>query len=226
MAFGTASHAANQQGALRTVASQPFGGVLLWVVAIGLLGYALWQLIAAFQQHDESATKQWGKRALYLVKTGIYVVLAWTAASIAMSAGSTSASATSSLMKSDAGRWLIGLVGVAIIVTGLVLAWTGWSTDFEKKLRSHEMSPGTYRTIRMLGKVGYIARGVVFTLFGVLVIYAAVSFSPQKASGVDEALQQVAQAPAGPVLLTLVALGLIAFGLYSMAEARYRRFEA
>jgi type IV secretory pathway VirB2 component (pilin) len=67
---------------------------------------------------------------------------------------------------------------------------------------------------------------VVFTLFGILVVYAAVTFAPQKASGVDEALQEIAQAPAGPILLTLVALGLIAFGLYSCTEARYRRFEA
>jgi hypothetical protein len=227
MAFGDTARSASQTGAFHTVASQPFGQAVLWIIAAGLFGYALWQLIAAFQVHDQSDSKAWGKRALFLVKTGIYLVLAWTAGSIAASAGSSGGtSMTADIMKSDAGRLLIGAVGVAIVITGLVLAWKGWTTDFEKKLKREQMSPSTYRTIRTLGKVGYLARGVVFTLFGILVIYSAVTFAPQKASGIDEALQEIAQAPAGPILLTLVALGLIAFGLYSCTEARYRRFEA
>lgn len=227
MAFGDAARSANQKGAFRTVASQPFGEVLLWIIAAGLLGYALWQLIAAFQVNADGAAKEWGERALYLVKTAVYVVLAWTAASIAMHSGSTSStSTTAELMKSDAGRWLVGLVGLAIIVTGLALAWRGWTTDFEKKLRTEQMGETTYRVIRTLGRVGYVARGVVFTLFGLLVVYSALTFAPKEASGLDEALQEVAQAPAGQLLLTLVALGLIAFGVYSCTEARYRRFEA
>ena len=227
MAFGDAARSASQQGAFHAVASQPFGAVLLWIIAAGLVGYALWQLIAAFQVHEEDSTKKLGKRALYLVKTGVYLVLAWTAASIAMHAGSSSGtSTTTQIMKADGGRLLIGVVGVAVVVTGIVLAWTGWTTDFEKKLRTNEMGPTTYRAIRTLGKVGYLARGVVFTLFGALITYSAITFTPQNASGVDEALLEIVQAPAGPVLLTVVALGLIAFGLYSCAEARYRRFEA
>jgi type IV secretory pathway VirB2 component (pilin) len=227
MAFGDTARSASQKGAFHTVASQPFGEVLLWIIAVGLFGYALWQLIAAFNVHEQEESKAWGKRALYIVKTVIYLALAWTAGSIAANAGSSGGtSMTADIMKSDIGRLLIGAVGVAIVVAGLVMAWKGWTTDFEKKLKREEMSPTTYRVIRTLGKVGYLARGVVFTLFGILVVYAAVTFAPQKASGVDEALQEIAQAPAGPILLTLVALGLIAFGLYSCTEARYRRFEA
>jgi len=231
MAFGDAARSATQKGAFHTIASQPFGEVLLWIVAIGLFGYALWQLIAALSVHEQDSSKAWGKRVLYLVKTGIYMVLAWTAGTIAASGGSSGSSSggtsmTADIMKSDAGRLLIGAIGLAIVVTGLVLAWKGWTTDFEKKLKHEEMSPSTNRIIRILGRAGYLARGVVFTLFGILVIYAAITFSPQSASGVDEALQEIAQAPAGPLLLTIVALGLIAFGLYSCTEARYRRFEA
>jgi hypothetical protein len=226
MAFGDTARSASQNGAFHTVASQPFGEVLLWIIAAGLLGYALWQLIAAIQVHESDSAKAWGKRALYLVKTGIYIVLSWTAASIAMNAGSSGTSTTADIMKSDGGRLLIGAVGVAIVITGLVLAWKGWTTDFEKKLRTDQMSHSTYRVIRALGRIGYLARGIVFTLFGILVVYSAVTFTPKNASGLDEALQEVAQAPAGPILLTIVALGLIAFGLYSCTEAKYRRFEA
>jgi len=227
MAFGDAARSASQQGAFHAVASQPFGALLLWIIAAGLVGYALWQLTAAFQVREEDSTKRLGKRGLYLVKTVIYLVLAWTAASIAMHAGSTGGtSTTTQIMKADGGRLLIGVVGIAVVVTGIVLAWTGWTTDFEKKLRTHEMSATTYRVIRMLGKVGYLARGVVFTLFGGLITYSALTFTPENASSVDQALLEIAQAPAGPVLLTVVALGLIAFGLYSCTEAKYRRFEA
>lgn len=221
MAFGDGARSASQEGAFHTVASQPFGEVLLWIIAVGLLGYALWHLLAAFEADADEPAKEWGERALYLVKTAVYLVLAWTAASIAMNAGSSgSSSVTADIMKSDAGRLLVGLVGIAIIVTGLVLAWKGWTTDFEKKLRSDQMSETTYRAVRTLGLVGYLARGVVFTLLGVLVVYSAITFTPKHASGIDQALQEVAQAPAGPLLLTLVAIGLIAFGLYSCAEAR------
>ncbi|HEX5018363.1 MAG TPA: DUF1206 domain-containing protein, partial [Actinomycetes bacterium] len=156
----------------------------------------------------------------------IYAALAWTAASIAMNAGTTSGtSATADIMKEDGGRLLIGAVGLAIAITGIVLAWRGWTTKFEEKLKTEEMSSTTYSVVRALGRVGYLARGAVFFLFGVLVIYAAVTFTPKNASGIDEALQEVVQAPAGPALLTIVALGLIAFGIYSCTEARYHRPE-
>lgn len=225
MAFGDASSSASQKGAFHTVASQPLGEVLLWVIAAGLLGYALWQLIGALSVHDADSAKAWGKRVLYLVKTAIYVALAWTAASIAMHAGSGGPS-TAEIMKNDMGRWLVAVVGVAIVSTGLVLAWKGWTTDFEKKLRTGQMSERAYRVVRTLGRVGYLARGSVFTLFGILVVYAAITFAPKRTSGIDEALQEVAQAPAGSILLAIVAIGLMAFGVYSCAEARYRRFEA
>ena len=224
MAFGDAAQAANQKGAFHAVASQPLGEVILWVIAIGLFGYAVWQLIGIGRAEDDKALKRWGKRVVHLMKAIVYLAFAWTAASIALSAGTTSTtSATSDIMKEDGGQLLIGLVGLVIVIVGFALFWKGWTTDFEKELRVEEMRPTTYSAIRALGRVGYVARGIVFALFGVLVIYAAVTFSPEAASGVDEALQEVAQAPAGPVLLTLVALGLIAFGAYSCAAAKYHR---
>lgn len=226
IAFGGSSKSASQKGAFHAVAAQPFGEVLLWVIAAGLFGYALWQLIGAFSVHDDDSAKEWGKRILHLVKTTIYLVLSWTAASIALHAGSSGGPSTAEIMKDDLGRLLVGLVGAVIVVTGLVLAWKGWTTDFEKKLRTDQMSEQVYRVVQTLGRVGYLARGVVFTLFGILVVYAAITFAPKRTSGIDEALQEVAQAPAGSILLVIVALGLMAFGVYSCAEARYRRFEA
>ena len=74
-----------------------------------------------------------------------------------------------------------------------------------------------------LGKVGYVARGIVFSLVGLLVVAAAVTFDPNNARGMDAALRQVAAQPYGLWLLGLMALGLMCFGAYSFAESRYRR---
>lgn len=228
MALGEQHRQATQQGALRTLAAQPYGRVLLWIIAIGLLGYALWQLASVLgpEANGDSPAKTWGKRVQFLVKAGLYVVLAWTAGSIAAnSASGSSSSVTADLMTSGAGRLLVGLAGAVIAVVGLALVWQGWHVDFAKKLKTSQMSPSTYNAVKLLGRVGYVARGVVFTIFGVFVVIAAINFDPKKAQGIDVALRAVADAPAGKVLLFLIALGLVAFGLYSFTEVRYRRFQ-
>jgi len=115
------------------------------------------------------------------------------------------------------------VIGLVLIGVGVALAWRGVKTDFEKQLKSGEMSPRTYAVVRRLGQAGYLARGVVVALVGGLVIKAALDHDPQKASGVDVALKSLAEAPFGKFLLGLAALGLICFGAYSFAEARYRR---
>lgn len=99
----------------------------------------------------------------------------------------------------------------------------GARTKFEEHLDLSELGPGARSTLVNLGKVGYLARGIVFTLVGILVVAAAVTFDPDKARGMDAALRQVAAQPYGPWLLSLMALGLMCFGAYSLAESRYRR---
>jgi hypothetical protein len=103
------------------------------------------------------------------------------------------------------------------------LAWRGLRTKFEEHLDLSELGPGARSALITLGKVGYIARGIVFSLVGILVVVAAVTFDPDKARGMDAALRQVAAQPYGPWLLSLMALGLMCFGVYSFAESRYRR---
>jgi hypothetical protein len=105
----------------------------------------------------------------------------------------------------------------------VLLAWRGLRTKFEEHLDLSELGPGGRSAVINLGKVGYIARGIVFSLVGILVVAAAVTFDPDKARGMDAALRQVAARPYGPWLLSLMALGLMCFGAYSLAESRYRR---
>jgi hypothetical protein len=130
---------------------------------------------------------------------------------------------TAKVLQLSGGQVLVGLAGVVIVAAAVLLAWRGLRTKFEEHLDLSELGPGARSTVVTLGKVGYIARGVVFSLVGLLVVAAAVTFDPNKARGMDAALRQVAAQPYGPWLLSLMALGLMCFGAYSFAESRYRR---
>ena len=130
---------------------------------------------------------------------------------------------TAKVMHHPGGRWLVGIAGLIIVVIGLVLAIEGLRRKFMKYLRTSQMSPRTRRIVRLLGTIGTIARGVVIALVGILVIDAAVSHNAAKSGGIDKALLTLRNGPAGPVLLALVALGLVIFGIYGLCEARWRR---
>jgi hypothetical protein len=126
-------------------------------------------------------------------------------------------------MKSTGGQLLVGAIGVALIVAGIAMVIQGWRVDFEKELDTARMGTTTRSVVEKLGRFGYIARGIVFGLAGFFVVQAAVNFNPKEANGLDVALRSVAQASYGTFLLLLIALGLIAFGLYSLTEVKYRR---
>jgi sulfite exporter TauE/SafE len=126
-------------------------------------------------------------------------------------------------MHHSGGRWLVGIVGLVIVVAGLVLVAEGVRRKFMNYLELSQMSRRTRRLVERLGMVGTAARGVVFALAGVLVTEAAVTYQPSKAGGIDKALLTLRNQPFGGFLLILAALGLIIFGVYGLCEARWRR---
>jgi len=216
----------DQEGAFHYVAAQPLGQFMLWALAFGLFAYGLWRLVQAItgDVDDPDPDHKTRERVVDAVKAVIYFAFAFTAGSIAAKAGSSGSTGfTADLMKETGGQLLVGAVGVVIVGVGLYMVWQGWSTDFEKVLDTSSMGATTHRVVVLLGRVGYIARGVVFALFGIFVVVAAVNFDPKKAESLDVALSAIARAPAGPVLLALAAAGLVAFGLYSFADSKYHR---
>jgi hypothetical protein len=130
---------------------------------------------------------------------------------------------TAKVMQHPGGRWLIGIVGLIIVLIGLVLISEGIRRKFMKYLLTSQMSPATHHAVTWLGVIGTVARGVVFGLVGVLVIDAAVTHSPAKSGGIDKALLTLRNQPFGPALLLAAALGLVVFGIYGLCEARWRR---
>jgi hypothetical protein len=227
VAFGD-SEQTDQKGALQAVAEKPGGSVVLWLMVLGFVGYALWRFSeAVWGRRDEAdEKKRTVKRLGSAVNGAIYLgfgILAFRTATAGSSGGNSSADLTATVLKWPGGQTIVFVAGLVIIAVAVGLTIRGLKTDFEKHLDTGRMSPTTFKAVRRLGQVGYVARGVVFGLVGIFVCKAAMDYQPNKASGFDVALKSIAGAPAGQFLLVLAALGLICFGAYSVAEARYRR---
>jgi hypothetical protein len=227
VAIGRSSHEADQQGALQLLAGQSYGLVSLWLLGIGFAGYALWRLSeAAFGVTGEGSGA--GPRLKSLIRALIYAFFAYQSFKIITGAGGGSQAAkqqdlTASVMRHPGGRWLVGIVGLAIVIVGVVLVLEGIRRKFMKFLQLSQLSPRMRRIVERVGMIGTAARGAVFALAGVLVIEAAITYKPAKAGGIDKALLTLRGQPFGEFLLVIAALGLIIFGIYGLCEARWRR---
>ncbi|MFN2518866.1 MAG: DUF1206 domain-containing protein [Jatrophihabitantaceae bacterium] len=227
LAVGKRGGETDQRGALVEVTRHNGGTILLWVITVGLAGYALWRWSeAAFGVVGEAGKK--GPRVQSFVRGTIYAIFAVSAFGLVTHAHQQSQvhqqqTLTARVMLHPLGRWAVGIVGVIVVIVGVVQVVEGFTHKFEKYLDLDRMSPATRRTVTFLGTVGTAARGVVFVLAGIFVVRAAYDFDPQKARGLDGALRSLAGTSAGPWLLGAAALGLVAFGLYCYAEAKWRR---
>lgn len=230
IATGDGGERADKDGALHTVAVQPFGKALLVLLAIGFAGYALWRFVQAAVERGDGGGKAWAKRAGYAVRGVVYVALLISTIPLITAkrsgdgggGGGSEADWTAKVLDAPFGRALVIAAGLALIAIGLWLGYRGIEKKFVKHLKTGEMSP-TVRTWSVrLGVIGHVARMVVFALIGWFLIQAAIDYNPDEAVGLDGALRSVAEAGHGPVLLGIVAIGLIAFGAYSLVEARYR----
>ncbi|MGA4843876.1 DUF1206 domain-containing protein [Streptomyces sp. G45] len=222
---------ADRGGALAEIARRPFGNALLWMLGLGLAGMALWRLTeAVFGQAGPDGRKPGrrlasaGRCVLYCVLS--YLVLAYAAGDQGSGSGSSdrhSDDVTATALGWPAGQWIVGAAGVGIAVAGLWIGGRAVLRKYRKRLRMGEMSAGVRRAVDVLGVVGGLGRGCLFAAAGAFAVVAAVDHEPGKAKGVDDTLRSFSHTPAGPWLLVAVALALAAFGLFSWAQARWRK---
>jgi hypothetical protein len=226
-AFGSGGETTGTEGAMAVIARQ--STALLWVLAIGLFGYAIWRVLDGIldPEHKGSDAKGLTLRAAKVGSGITYGLLAAGSIGLATGAGGggsgSEASWTAELMAQPFGRLLVGLIGLGVIVAGFWQIRKGWSQRFMEKMKTAEMEPEERKVATRTGQFGLMSRGVVFLVVGVLLIVAAVQQQPGEARGLEGALDALARQPFGPWLLGLIALGLVAFGAYSILEARYRR---
>jgi hypothetical protein len=226
VAFGNRGQQADQKGAFQTLAQNGWGKAVLWVAVVGFLGYALWLVTDALWGHrgEPERRKRVAARAESAGKVVFYVFLAILALRILTSGNSGGGETiTAKVLGMPGGQVLVAVAGAAVIGIAAVQVWRGVKASFARRLDLARLSPVARRGVVAFGRVGYIARGIVFALVGILVIAAALTFDPNKARGFDAALRELAGQPYGPWLLTAIAVGLACFGAYSFAEARYRR---
>lgn len=227
IALGHRGQQANQKGALADIAQHSGGLVLLWVLGIGFAAYAVWRLSeVAFGAAGEG--KKAGPRVQCLVRAVVYAILSVT--TFAFIAGRSrqgqaqqQETATAKLMRHAYGRWLVGLVGVIVVAVGVGMIIEGVTKKFEKQLQMNELHDATRTIVVRLGIVGTVARGIVFAVAGALAVDAAITFDPSKSTGLDGALRTLADRAYGPWLLGVLAVGLIAFGVYGFAAARWAK---
>lgn len=224
LALGHSSGKASSQGAMHELATKPFGVVLIWAVAVGMLLLVVWRLLeAAVGHHEEEGPKRWRLRAGSLGKAVVYGAVGTSALKVATGAGSSSngRTTTARLMDLPAGPWIVGLMGALIIGYGANQARRGLTEKFAENLSAEGRSGDAGATYLVLGKAGYLAKGLSVAVVGTLFGYAAVTHEPRKSGGLDEALRTVLAQPFGPYLLGAIAAGIACYGLFCFARARH-----
>lgn len=227
-AVGSGGRVGGSKEAVQYLGSQPFGQTLLVVVGIGLLAYAAWRLIMAVVDTENEGTDASGmaRRVGFVASGLVNAGVAITALQMALGSSGDDGGAKTwagKAMNEPLGQWLVGLVGVVIIGVGLYQFYTAYTKRFLEKLDTASMSAKVRRAVVRMGQVGYASRGVVFPIIGSALVSAALTHDPSEAKGMGEALHTVAASTHGKILLLLVAAGLLAYGVFTVALARYRR---
>ena len=224
LALGASGKHADQKGAMTELLSHSYGSVLVGALAVGFFGYAVWRLLeAAFGVTGEpnSATarlKSAGRGVIYL---GLMLTAVNALRGSSQSQSGQQETFTSRALAHTGGRFLVIAVGLAVVAVAAVMIVEGWKLKFMRFFQ--HIPPHVGRLVVHLGRIGTIGRGCVFAVAGLLVVIAGWRLDPQYAGGMDAAFRTVLGQPYGRVLGVIAALALAAFGVYGLAEARWRR---
>jgi hypothetical protein len=232
IALGDNATRADQRGAVTEIAAQPFGSALLWILAIGLIAFGVWQLLAGAAGYRWVTPKRKREIRRLLAVGRAVVVFAIASFTLRLLTGDGSGGPaggaqpqawTARLLQLPDGPFLVIVIGLAVLVAAALSARRGLGRRFLRDLDLRSASARTRRWVVWLGTLGYLAKGVAYAVIGVLLITAAVDLDPSAAGGLDTALRTLAAQPLGTALLVAVAIGFAAFGVYCFFDARYRK---
>ena len=231
-AFTSGGETTDTTGVLQAIAAQPFGQILLALIAFGLVGYVLWRFIQAITAPGDQGTDAKGifTRLGYVLSGLAYAGVAANAALLAIGSsdaggGNSKQDWTATVMQQPFGRWLVGIAGAITIGIGFWRLYQAYKIKFREKLYLKELSLQQKDWLVNISRFGIAARGVVFVMIGFFILQAAHQYNPEKVKGLDGALLTLTQQPFGKALLALMALGLVAYAVYLLLQARYRQIK-
>lgn len=230
-AFGSGGQVGGPQMAIDTIGSQPFGSVLLALTGIGLAGYAIWRFVqsALDPEHVGRDAKGIAKRVGYAGSGMIHGALAVAALQMAFGTGSGQGGQQTYIAKmlnEPFGQLVVGAVGLFVIGAGLYQLYKAYTAKFMRDLSTQSMSATERTWAERLGRLGYAARGIVFPIIGFFIVKAAATYQPGQAKDLGGALATLSAQTYGTILLIVVAAGLVAYAVYQLVEAKYRRIPA
>lgn len=232
-AFGPQDPSVRREEALRQILTESLGQFFLIVIAVGLLGYAGGHFLMATRsqrKEDKEGIQNWVNRGAHILNGVFHISLALAAAELVIGSvggggGRGPDDWTALVMQQPLGRWAVGLVGLGVLGLAVYEFYKAYTANFREVLKLSEMSDEEETWITYAGRVGYTARGIVYTVIGIFLIQAALQYDPQEAGGLGQALATLASQSYGRWILGAVAIGLIAFGVYVIFLGRYRKFE-
>jgi hypothetical protein len=220
-------------GAFLTILRQPFGEVLLYAIALGLVGYALWRVLEGIMDPAGRGTDVKGLtvRGFRISRGVFHLFLAWGVFQIARGSGGGAGSDdgaeawTARLLEQPFGVWLVVGIGLGIIGYGLGQLFRAWKSKLDRKLRIASLDPGKRKWLIRVSRYGLAARGIVFGIIGAFLVQAGISRNAEEAGSTGAALGAIGSGPFGQWTLAIVAVGLASYGVYQLLKARYRRID-
>ncbi|MGZ4680697.1 MAG: DUF1206 domain-containing protein [Ilumatobacteraceae bacterium] len=227
----TGNQEASPTGAIKTVAGSGGGVLLLWLLALGMLIYAMWRVVSALLPggHDAKARAH---RIGYSASAVIYTTFAISAIALARrtqtdpNGNKKVTDITASMMTHTAGRLVIGVLGVIVMAVGLYRLSKGVKLDVADELDLSGMSAARITWSKRLGAVGEIGRGIGIGLVGFFLLRSAMTYDANEATGLDGALRRVATSGLGVFVVVVVGIGFAAYGIFCLATFTHRRLQA
>lgn len=229
VAVGLAEEPAGSHGVMRFLAAQPLGPFVLAALGIGLAGYAALNFAGAIGDPEGRGVSPWAImiRVVDALTGALYVALAVAALGTvidpAREVTDVAVIWASRILSLPAGSWLLGALGLVLILSGGYLFHRAFQEKFGEMLDRRELSQESRRAIALAARAGTAARGLIFAICGLLVVRAALDSSPEIVGDAGDALTMIGEATFGPLLLAIVGAGFIAYGAYQLAKARYQR---
>jgi hypothetical protein len=226
-ALGMGGKTASPDGAMQSIGSQPFGGLLLVLLSVGLAGYALWKVVQGVMDPDDRGSDVHGvvRRVAYVGSGAIHGLLSYTAAQSVFGAEDSSEdamAASAMAYQPPIGRILVAVVGIIVIGVGLYQLYAAYGAKFRGELALGRMGEAREVWTTLLGRIGTAARALAIGAAGAFLILAAYQSDPEETRGLGGALETIQHQPLGSYMLGVMAAGLILYGAFMFLVARYR----